>query len=128
MAALSDFPVTLTFIALAAAALLPLTAWIGIYRGKVGILRGHGDDPVLFKRTRIHANFVETAPLTILSVFAAEGLGMAQVWLWASVFAYLAGRIGHYALYDDKRRGVPMVLTTGPGFLLGIWVLLKLWT
>ncbi len=120
-------PVTFTLIALCAALLMPGTAWIGLLRGRLGILRGDGGDPVLFKRTRIYGNFVEIAPLTCLALGAAEVLGLAAAWLWAGVVCFFAGRLLHYVLYDSKTRGGAMGLSVLPAFLAGIWVLWKLW-
>jgi uncharacterized protein len=124
---LADFPVSLTFIAVCAAMLLPFTSWIGLYRGSTSILRGDGGDPVLFKRSRIHGNFIETAPLIALVLFAAEGLGAPAFWLWLTVALFAVGRITHFMLYDNKMRGAAMALTVGPGFCLGLWVIWKLW-
>ena len=120
-------PVTLTFIALSALAMFILVAWIGLTRAPLGVLRGDGDHPVLFKRIRIHANFVETAPLFALSLGAGEALGLGASLLWLAVVSYGLGRIGHYFLYDSKFRGLPMTLTVGPSALIGLWVLYRLW-
>jgi uncharacterized membrane protein YecN with MAPEG domain len=120
-------PVSFTFIALCAGALFPTVGWIGLLRGRIGVLRGDGGNPTLFKRIRIHANFIETAPLTAMVLLAAESLGLAQGWLWAALLSYFLGRVGHYVLYDSKLRAGPMALTVGPGLLLGLWTLWTLW-
>lgn len=120
-------PVTFTFIAVGAAILFPMSGWIGVYRSRTGILRGDGGDPVLFKRIRIHGNFIENAPLTALVLGASEAMGLGAVWLWLAVLSFTVGRLLHYALYDLPARGLPMGLTAGPGLLLGLWVLWKLW-
>lgn len=125
-AALLAFPVTLTFIALCGVVIMPFTAWIGLYRERIGVLRGDGGDPVLFKRIRIHGNFIENAPLAALTLAAAEGVGLGQIWLWAGVGAFIAGRIIHFALYDSKARGLGMLLTTLPPLAWGLWVLAAL--
>ena len=122
-----QLPVTLTFIALVAAALMPMTAWIGLYRGKHNILRGDGGDPVLHKRIRAHGQWIETAPLVALALGAAESLGAGAVWLWLTVAAYGVGRALHWMIYDSKARGASMSLTTGPAFMLSLWVLWTLW-
>ncbi|GAA3863291.1 MAPEG family protein [Celeribacter arenosi] len=124
----TDIPVTLTFIAICAALLVPFTAWIGTYRGAHNILRGDGGDPVLFKRIRAHGNFIETAPLIALAIFAAETMGLSAGWLWAAVASFAIGRVMHWVIYDNKARGGAMFLVTAPGLLLGVWVLLRLWT
>ena len=123
----ADLPVTLTFISICAAMLIPLSGWIGLYRSKIGVLRGDGGNPVLFKRIRIHGNFVENAPLTALAMAGAEGLGLASTWLWTGFGTFLAGRILHYMLYDTTARGFGMLLTTLPAFGWGAWILWRIW-
>lgn len=120
-------PVTFTFIALCAIVLLAMTAWVGTQRGVAKALRGDAGDPVLFKRSRIHGNFVENAPIAALTLGAAEMLGMGPLWLWLAFVAFFAGRILHYFMYDMKTRGFPMILTQAPGLVLGVWILWKLW-
>ena len=119
--------VSLTFIALCASTLLPFSAWIGTLRGRLGILRGDGGNPILHKRVRIHGNFIENAPLTALVMVAAEALGAADAWLWAAVACFTAGRVLHFIRYDAKDRGVGMFMTTLPPFLLGSYVLLRIY-
>ncbi|MVT01011.1 MAPEG family protein [Devosia marina] len=123
-----DLPLTFTFVAVCAALLMPLTGWIGIYRGSHNILRGDCGDPVLFKRVRAHGNFIETAPLIAMVLFAAEWLGLGQAWLWAAVVSFFLGRGLHWFLYVNKMLAGPMTLVTAPGLLLGAWVLYTLWT
>lgn len=116
-------PVSIAFAALCAIALFLLTAWVGLARGAVGVLRGDGGDALLHKRIRVHGNFVENAPIAILAVAAAEMLNAPEPWLWAAVASFVAGRVLHYLLYDSKARGLSMVLTQLPGAVLGIWIL-----
>ncbi|MEX0957545.1 MAG: MAPEG family protein [Rhizobiaceae bacterium] len=120
-------PLTFTFAALCAIAMMVLVGWVGVKRGAINVLRGDGGDPVLFKRIRIHGNFIETAPLAILCMGAAETLGAGPAWLWASLASYGAGRILHVMIYDLKSRAVALTLTTGPFLLLGVYVLYRLW-
>lgn len=124
---IESLPVTITFVAICAIALMPMTGWIGLYRGSTGILRGDGGDPVLFKRSRIHGNFIENAPLTAMSLAVAEALGMGATFLWLAVASFFAGRILHAVMYDQKIRALPMTLTQAPGVALGIWALLQVW-
>ena len=111
--------VFISFVALCGAAMFFMVAWIGI-------LRGHGGDPVLEKRIRIHGNFAETAPLTALALLSAEMLGMPDAWLWLAVATYAAGRIWHFVRYDSEDRGGGMALSTGPALMLGLWALAAL--
>jgi hypothetical protein len=122
-----EIPVTLTFIAMCGLALLPMTGWIGVHRASERILRGDGGDPVLFKRIRIHGNFIENAPITALTLGGAEMLGLASMWLWLGLAAFVAGRIVHYLLYDRPSRGIGMTLTTLPAAAWGGWILWTVW-
>lgn len=120
-------PVTFTFISLYAISLPILSGWVGLYRGKVNILRSYGNDPILFKRIRIYGNLIEVAPAFALMLAVAEFLGLTQNWLWMAVGAFLVGRFLHYLLFDNKIRGAAMGLTLFPAAILGIWSLLKIW-
>ncbi len=125
---LTQFPVSLTFVALCAGSLFFLVTWIGALRGKTGILRGDAGHPDLFKRMRIHGNFVENAPLVALVMIAAEGLGVGSTWLWACVIAFFVGRVYHSVRYDAKDRAVGLVLTTLPALGLSLHVVAVLAT
>lgn len=120
-------PITYTFTALCAIAMMVLVGWVGVKRGALNVVRGDGGDPVLFKRIRIHGNFVETAPLAVLCMGAAESLGAGALWLWLAVASYALGRILHFFMYDLKIRGLALTFTTGPFLLLGLFVLNRLW-
>lgn len=119
--------VSFTFIALCAGSLVFLTGAVGLRRSAVGALRGDGGDAVLFKRIRIHGNFVEHAPLFALVLFAAEVLRVADAWLWGAVAAFAVGRLYHFVRYDARDRGIGMALTTFPALALGVAVLYRLW-
>lgn len=120
-------PVTFTFVSLMAIALFPLTAWVGLRRGKIRVLRGDGGDAELFKRIRIHGNLMENAPIFALVLGAAEISGLGAALLWLAVVAFVVGRAMHYALYDSAKRGLAMVITVLPGMLMGLWLLWWIW-
>ncbi|MBV1860026.1 MAG: MAPEG family protein, partial [Nannocystaceae bacterium] len=120
----STLNVTLVFVALCTVVPFVLTSWIGIRRGKVGVLRGHGEDAELFWRSRIHGNFTENAPTVALVIFVAEASGISDGWLWAAVAAFLAGRIYHALRFDHKDRAVGMKLSTAPAVALCIATLI----
>ncbi len=121
-------PVTFTFVSFLAITLIPMTGWIGVRRDKVGgVLRGDGDDPVLFKRIRVHGNLMENAPIFILVLAASEYAGLSAYWLWLAVSAFLAGRVLHFVLYDHGKRGLSMLVTLIPGLLMGVWLLTQIW-
>lgn len=120
--------VAFTFIAVCAASLVFMTMAVGLSRRSAGVLRGDGGDRELFKRIRIHGNFIENAPLMALVILAAEMLGIADPWLWAAVASFFAGRVYHFIRYDAADRGFGMVLTTAPALALGVAVLFRVWT
>ena len=116
-------PITTTFIAIYVIALVLMTGWVGIFRGKLDVLRGHGNDPVLEKRIRIHGNFIENAPAVALAMGAAELLGTDAWALWLAAIAFFAGRLMHYFLYDAKSRAMAMAVTQFPAAFLAVWCL-----
>ena len=120
-------PVTFTVISVLAISLLGFASWIGLLRGKLGILRGDGGNAVLFKRIRIHGNLMENAPVFVLVLGAAESAGLGTQWLWLAVATFVAGRLLHVPLYDMKLRGAAMFLTILPGVLMGGWLLARIW-
>lgn len=122
---ITSLNVSFTFVAICALAPFLLTAWVGFRRGKTGILRGHGDDAELFLRSRIHGNFIETAPIVAMVLLVAEAAGVADGWLWLSVALYFVGRVLHGLRFDHKDRAFGMTLSTGPAMVLGIIVLTK---
>ncbi len=122
----SSLNVSFTFVALCTFAPFLLTAWIGVRRGKLEVLRGHGDDPELFWRSRVHGNFVENAPIVALALLVAESVGIADAWLWATLAAFFVGRVVHAVRFDHKDRALGMTLSIGPAMALGIAVLPQL--
>ena len=88
-------PITAFYAALLAILFLILSfRVIGVRRGqKVEI--GDGGDKELFRRTRVHANFAEYAPLALLLLALAESLKTPSLMLHAVGLALLVGRIIH---------------------------------
>lgn len=120
---MTTIPVTTTFIALYAISLVVLTGWIGIFRGKLGILRGHGDNAILEKRIRYHGNLTENAPAMALVLGASEMLGATYWVLWLATSTFFVGRILYFSIYDKESRAFAMSLTQFPAGLLALWCL-----
>lgn len=114
--------VTATFVALCAVIIFVMVSAVGFRRSAIGVLRGDGGDPILFKRSRLHGNFVEVAPITALALLVAELTGVPERWLWIAVASFFVGRIYHGVRYDARDRGVGMALTVMPSVVLGITV------
>ena len=121
-------PVTFTVVSVLAILLIPLTGWVGLLRGKTGILRGDGGDAALFKRIRIYGNLTEVAPIFIFALGAAESAGLSALWLWIAVATFVIGRVMHFRLYDSVYRGGAMLVTVLPGVVMGVWLLLQIWS
>ncbi len=64
-------------------------------RRKNKIAIGDGNNLVLQRAIRIHGNFSEYAPLTILLVSFVELLGYPHFLIHSLMFAFLIGRISH---------------------------------
>ncbi|MEP1765466.1 MAG: MAPEG family protein [Sulfitobacter sp.] len=125
---MTTIPITITFISIYAIALLVLTGWIGLMRGKMGILRGHGQDAVLEKRIRFHGNLIENAPAMALVLGASESLGISDWILWLAVCSFGVGRILFFKLYDKEVRALAMSLTQFPAALLAFWCLFTVYS
>ncbi|MBB3982472.1 hypothetical protein GGR44_002135 [Sphingobium fontiphilum] len=96
-------PIALTF----GAGCALLNIWLGWrcaqvrIRGKV--LHGDGGDPLLARRMRAHANFIEYTPITLLLLLLVELAWGESPWLWGAGAIYLLARIAHaFGMDADK--------------------------
>ena len=82
-----------------AAALALLFALLSIYvirgRGRYQVTIGADGAPDLERRIRVHANFAEYVPFTLLLLTLTELRGAAAGWLHAMCLCLLAGRLLH---------------------------------
>ena len=84
------------------------------HRFKVGI--GDGEQPLLARAVRAHANFAEYVPIALLLIYFVEISGIAAIWVHALGAALLLGRFVHaYGISQIKEdyrfRVVGMALT-----------------
>ena len=99
-------------------------------RRKARVAIGHGNDPQLERRARVHANFAEYVPLALLLVFALES-GGAAAWLLHGLGITLVGaRLLHaYGVSQLKEnlifRQIGMVLTFAVIVVAAIAILSK---
>ncbi|OCC22721.1 GST-like protein [Croceicoccus estronivorus] len=86
-----------TLTAAAAAALINM--WLmfrcGSVRANAKIIHGDGGNPLMLKRMRAHANFIESTPLVLILAGAIEIAGKGGIWLPLVVGAFLLARVGH---------------------------------
>jgi uncharacterized membrane protein YecN with MAPEG domain len=64
-------------------------------RHRLKIAIGHGDQAVLERAARAHANFAEYVPLTLILVFFLESMTGRPVWIHALCLTLLVGRVVH---------------------------------
>jgi uncharacterized membrane protein YecN with MAPEG domain len=111
-------PITAFYASLLAFLFLLLSLRVINQRREARVEIGSGESPELFRRSRVHANFAEYVPLTLLLIALAESLKAPSIVLHALCLALVAGRLLHaYALSQTphilKLRVLGMWLTLG---------------
>ena len=94
--------ITLLFAALHVLLMLALLVPISLYRRQRGIGIGDGGDPVLLRKIRVHANFIEHVPLALLMLALLELGGFAPPWLWLLGAGLLLARVMHAASFSRR--------------------------
>lgn len=69
------FSITALFIAMLALIQIPMTVAVGLYRLQTDIHFLDGDNEEMVRRMRGHGNFIETIPIALLTMAAAEYAG-----------------------------------------------------
>ena len=87
--------ITLLFASLNLLLMLVLLARISRHRHGHHIGLGDGGDAVLSRKIRVHGNFIENAPITLLMLALLESCGLSAPWLWGYGGALLLGRVMH---------------------------------
>ena len=76
--------------------LVVLSSMVTARRAVLGGLQfGDGDDDVLRRRIRAHANLVEIAPMVILGIGLLEYAGVPQAIVAVAALVFLFGRVLH---------------------------------
>jgi uncharacterized membrane protein YecN with MAPEG domain len=87
-----------------------------LLRGRLKIALGDGGDERLLRATRVHGNFAEYVPMTLLLVFMFELGGGSAGWVHALCAVPLVGRISHAygvaQVHEDLRFRVVGVAST----------------
>lgn len=106
---------------------IPMTMRVGLYRIKNKINLGDGDDAVLRRLIRGHANFIETVPLAALMILVMDFMGAGTSWLHALGAGLVAGRVLHYLgltrLGPFVCRPIGMFATLSVYGVSGLWIL-----
>jgi uncharacterized membrane protein YecN with MAPEG domain len=92
---MTPLPITSLYAALCGLLLLVLTYRVVQIRGSAKIGIGHGDNSVLERRIRIHANAVENVPMVLILLGLAEAGGLAAWALHAAGATLVVARLLH---------------------------------
>ena len=88
-------------------------------RTRFRISLGSGGNPVLERARRIHANFAEYVPFTVLLIFFFEGATQLRGWTHIFCIVLLVGRLLHaYGLTRES----PFFRTAGMALTLAVIV------
>ena len=115
-----------TTLCLTAAAVL-INFWLGMRIGKLRhalkVSVGDGGHEPLLRRMRAQANFLESAPLTVILVAAVELAGEGGAWLAPAGAMFMLGRIAHAIGMDGAfKAGRPIGMLTTYLFQLALIV------
>ena len=98
-------PITLTTCAAAAILTIWMSMRTGRLRQKTGVMFGHGENDMIYRRMRAQLNFVESAPFILALIAVIEISGKGGSWLYFVSAIYILARVLH-PLGMDKE-GVP---------------------
>ena len=105
-------PITALFAGLLAPLYIVLALRVIGSRRSARVALGDGGDPALTRRMRVHANFSEYAPFTLLLMGLAESLQASQSTLYAAGACLVTGRLLH-ALGVSQANEIIMIRTVG---------------
>lgn len=89
------FEIVALYVALNLILLCVLMLRVGQVRNDEKIQLGDGGSQALLARIRAHGNFIETAPLAMMGLFALAGLQAAPLALHIFGTAFTFGRVAH---------------------------------
>ena len=118
-------PVTALFAGLLAPLYIVLALCVIGLRRSARVTLGDGGDPGLRRRMRVHANFAEYAPFTLLLMGLAESLHASQSTLYAPGGCLVAGRLLH-ALGVSQAKEIILIRTAGMTLTLSAIVIAAL--
>jgi uncharacterized membrane protein YecN with MAPEG domain len=105
-------PITALFAGLLAPLYIVLALRVIGSRRSARVALGDGGDPALTRRMRVHANFAEYAPFTLLLMGLAESLQASQSTLYVAGACLVAGRLLH-ALGVSQVNEIILIRTVG---------------
>ena len=66
-----------------------------LLRRRLKVAIGDGDQPILARAVRVHSNFAEYVPLSLILVYFLEIQSGTNLWIYVLCSALLIGRITH---------------------------------
>ena len=66
-----------------------------LLRRRLKVAIGDGDQPILARAVRVHSNFAEYVPLSLILIYFLETQVGARLWIHVLCSALLIGRITH---------------------------------
>ena len=66
-----------------------------LIRRKLQIAIGDGDQPLLAKAARVHANFAEYVPLSLILIYFLETCSVSKLWIHLLCITLVIGRVTH---------------------------------
>ena len=84
--------ITAFYAALLAVLFLVLSVRVIAWRRQHRVEFGHGEDAELLRRLRVHANFAEYVPFTLLMIALAESMAPPDLLVHASGLLLIGGR------------------------------------
>lgn len=118
-------PITAFYAALLAGLLVYLSIRVIGQRREARVEIGPGQDPELFRRMRVHANFAEYVPMALVLLALAESVKAPSLLLHGIGVLLVAGRVAHAVGLSRtphilKLRSIGMTLTFAAIVLAGL--------
>ena len=66
-----------------------------LIRRKLQIAIGDGDQPLLARAARVHANFAEYVPLSLILIYFLETCSVSKLWIHLLCTTLVIGRVTH---------------------------------
>ena len=111
-----QMPITPGYAALFGLLFVALSVFTIRQRRRARVAVGHGGDVALERAARVHANFAEYVPISLLLIYFLEVYASRQGWVHLACLVLLAGRVLHawgvsQVKEDLRLRTAGMVLT-----------------
>ena len=66
-----------------------------LVRRKLQVAIGDGDQPLLARAARVHANFAEYVPLSLILIYFLETYSVSKLWIHLLCLTLVIGRVTH---------------------------------